>query len=80
MILNDGTDYHAGQGREMAQSLRGWPLDPAALEFNIEDARGSIRLYGRVPGATMDLFVADLILRGIVTNGVVALALLGQAI
>ena len=78
MILNDGSTYHPGQGREMARALPTWSMNPAELAVYIDEAKQAIAHYGRVPGATIDLFVADLITRHIVVYGPVALALLDE--
>lgn len=78
MYLSNGNTYQPGEGRTRAEALREMEKPPEVLAQYISEGRDSIRRYGHVPGATLDLFVADLIVRGIVTDRAVALALLEQ--
>jgi hypothetical protein len=77
MYLSDGTTYRPGEGAERAARLRDTDLPADIVAMYVEDAKQSIALYGFVPGGTTDLFVADLILRGILTDRKVAEAVLG---
>ena len=61
MYLSNGNTYIPGEGAQRTAQLREGNLPPDVLAHYIEEAHQSIDRYGRVPGATMDLFVADLI-------------------
>jgi hypothetical protein len=78
MYLSNGNTYVPGEGRTRAMALRDWEMEPEITAHYVDEAKQSIRLYGTVPGATTDLFVADLIVRGIITHRQVALILLDQ--
>jgi predicted HAD superfamily phosphohydrolase len=78
MYLSNGNTYVPGEGRTRAMELRDQEMPPEVVAHYVDEARDSIRRYGRVPGGTMDLFVADLIVRGIITHRQVALTLLDQ--
>jgi hypothetical protein len=80
VFLSNGNVYVPGEGLTRAQALRLGNLEPTILDRYIVEARESVARYGRVPGATMDLFVADLIDRGIIWYREVALALLNKEV
>jgi len=78
MYLSSGQTYRPGEGATRAAKLREGALQPEILDIYIKEAHESVARYGYVPGGTMDLFVADLIDRHIITYREVALALLAD--
>ena len=77
-ILHDGSDYRPGQGREMALALRDTHLPPDALARYLMDYEANYLDSAYAEGFGADVVVADLIVRGIVADRVLALALLAR--
>ena len=76
-ILHDGTIYVSGQGARMAQALRDTELPPESVAREVAHLRKTYVESPYAEGFGADVVVADLIVRGLLTDRVVALALLG---